>query len=99
MKKLMLFAITLIFLLVGCQDESYTNIEDTDAELLSSYTTLIDKNLYYIERGDNNMDFPKSYNNFLKDNPNLEVIDVEIDPKSSTYNEVRGYFIFTKSLD
>lgn len=99
MKRLMLFTITLIFLLVGCDGESYTNIEDTDVELLSSYTTLIDKNLYYIERGDSNMDFPKSYNNFLKDNPNLEVIDVEIETNTNTHNSIKGYFVFTKSLD
>lgn len=99
LKKIFISILVSSLLLVGCQDSSYSNVDVINEESISNYTTLIDGKMYYIERGKDDMNFPIKYSSFLKDNPNLEVIDVESDPKTGNYNTTKGYFIFTKALD
>lgn len=98
MKKLIVLIMVSMFLLVGCSEEGYSNVEEVNTDSISDYTTLIEGDLYYIKRGNDDMQFPKSYKLFLEGNPNLEIIDIESDPSEGTYNTTRGYFIFTKVL-
>jgi len=98
MKKLIAITMISAFMLIGCQGEPYTNVDNVGENSISAYTTLIDGNLYYIERGDSNMDFPKSYKTFLNENTDLEILDVESDPNLSSNNSTKGYFIFTKPI-
>lgn len=67
---------------------------------IRQYETLIEGKLYYIpDEEDGVMSktaFKNSYEYFLKENPNLEVIDISDHADTTTNNSVKGYYIFTK---
>lgn len=97
MKKILIGFTLSIALLTGCTNtgSGYVSEESVSEE----YLTKIEGKLYYIPHEFDKPDFPNKYEEFLEDNPNLEVFDVELDPKDTSDNSIAGYFIFTKEKE
>ena len=95
MKKL-LVGLLMFTLLFGCSVKVETKQVAVEGANANGYTELIKGELYYIAN-DEDVNFATKYNEFLEDNANLEVVDVEGDPKESQWNRNLGWYIFTKS--
>lgn len=87
--------LTATLLLGACTDDNYYN-ETENREMIPAYREHIKNQLYYIPHEKGKTDFPRKYEAFLTDFPQLEIIGVANDPKEDTYNTLSGYFIFTK---
>ncbi|PDZ93948.1 hypothetical protein CON36_36455 [Bacillus cereus] len=101
MKKLLIGILFAITLLAGCDIDSKSNgqVEVTPVTA-NDYETMIEGKLYYIPHIGDKTDFALSFDKFVKENPKLEVVDVESeidDYASNTY--VKGYFVFTRKLE
>lgn len=98
MKKTFIGLVFTMLLLVGCGANTGSGYVSEDG-IGDEYLTKIEGKLYYIPHKFDTPDFPKKYEEFLEDNPNLKIIDVEVDPKDTSDNSIAGYFIFTEEVD
>lgn len=97
-KKLILIG-GLTLSLVACSNEELQPVADeiTPVEVIG-FQELIKDELYYI-KSNNDIGFPTQYNNFIKTNPHLKLIDVESDPRKSTYNTLNGWYLFVETKE
>lgn len=86
--------------LVGCGSKGYSDYNDkksVEKQSFKTYQILVDEKMYYIPHENAEQDLPSKYQEFIKDHPELKIIDVEADIKENTNNNmVNGYFIFTE---
>ena len=96
MKKL-LVGLLLVGLLTGCGVDVETKQVAVEGANVNGYTELIKGELYYIAN-EEDVNFATKYNEFLENNSDLEVVDVEGDPKNTQWNTNLGWYIFTKKI-
>ena len=96
MKKL-LVGLLLVGLLTGCGVDVETKQVTVEGANVNGYTELIKGELYYIAN-EEDVNFATKYNEFLENNSDLEVVDVEGDPKYTQWNTNLGWYIFTKEI-
>jgi len=86
--------------LVGCGSKGYSNYNDkksVEKQSFNTYQILVDEKLYYIPHEIEEQDLPSKYQEFIKDHPELKILDVEADIKEGINNNmVNGYLIFTE---
>src|SRR4051812_42302607 len=81
MKRLLIGLSFTITLLVGCSSTEYEQTQAAEVTTVkdNNYETLIKEKLYYIPHEANTSDLAPSFEKFIKENPRLEVYDVELD--------------------
>lgn len=97
MKKILLLILVSIAL-VGCTSDNGYSVEQDKP--VATYKELIDGKMYYLPHDSNEPDLPINLKKLFEDNPNLELVDVEIDQRDNTqFNNINGYFVFTKEKE